>query len=1087
MAECTFVVTIGRGAEGIAKLVDITSGIGVIEFFDSPSGPRLETNRVPLTELRRIELATQTRVFRLDPATGGWSVGRVDGGLVSGEALGKREDHYHVRFPNGHDERVPISQLFVRRNSPVEDPTEYLAAMITDTPFFFDGRSRIVRHLANQRRLFGGLTGLASSAIELLEHQVLVVRKVLSDPIQRYLLADEVGLGKTIEAGVLIRQHLLDHPDEANVLIIVPDHLVLQWRKELRTKFYIYVEDERVRVAPLSSLLASDVATDHLSLFVIDEAHISAEWAFNEDPAINLGFFKIRDIAQTTQRVLLLSGTPVLYREKEFLAMLHLLDPQGYRLSDVDSFRKRIEARQTVAEAIVDFSDEANGMFVEDALNRIQTTFSSDPRTIQLCTNARELLWEDVSSPARSKALRELRGHIREAYKLDRRILRSRRGDRSLRNHLPVRTGATIVEWPDLTRLESVAFLEAWRLSIDDLSKPLESARSLFAEFVECAIAHPRHLVQRIDRRIETLSGSFHPGNDLSDVEFGDQLQCFEGELELLEEWKRRIATQLDSDVRSDVLSEWLKKSAQRKKHILFVSDSEIADVVALAVQSSHTPFNVIRYNGKFSELREFERATEPVVLVCDRRSEEGLNLQRAGAVLIHYDLPLDPSRIEQRIGRVDRIEARGHVSNVILATKNSYESPWIECLTGAVGVFDRSIAPLQFLLSTVMATTRFRLVTEGGSAFHDASQKLQDPLSGAQAELKRIDAQEEIDSAEAAVEQDAEFFQRLVEGDERIAEVGKSSLDAWLVKRLGFHYQRLEPEIGRYVHNLDHTLVPAFEALRYFDESLDRTSHEHRRKHEMPLLACTFHRDIAEVKQVPLLRVGNALVDALERFVRDDPRGMAFGVWRTVPLHSRSPQAFFRFDFYVQARLDQSTANEDRPYSLHALRRRADTLFPVLYETIWLDSDMDVLSDPETLEMVERGFSKDRRADASFDTNLSSARWREALLKLEISDWAGLCTALRIVAEDRLKESERYRSHQFAAMERFRHQAEQRANIYASRMAMLDEAARMTERQLMAIDLELDEVVRLGMVDPSIRVDSIGCVITAAESLEPE
>jgi ATP-dependent helicase HepA len=493
MAECTFVVTIGRGAEGIAKLVDITSGIGVVEFFDSPSGPRLETNRVPLTELRRIELAPQTRVFRLDPATRGWSVGRVDGGLVSGEALGKREDHYHVRFPNGHDERVPISQLFVRRSSPVEDPTEYLAAMITDTPFFFDGRSRIVRHLANQRRLFGGLTGLASSAIELLEHQVLVVRKVLSDPIQRYLLADEVGLGKTIEAGVLIRQHLLDHPDEANVLIIVPDHLVLQWRKELRTKFYIYVEDERVRVAPLSSLLASDVATDHLSLFVIDEAHISAEWAFNDDPAINLGFFKIRDIAQTTQRVLLLSGTPVLYREKEFLAMLHLLDPQGYRLSDVDSFRKRIEARQTVAEAIVDFSDEANGMFVEDALDRIQTTFSSDPRTIQLCTNARELLWEDVSSPARSKALRELRGHIREAYKLDRRILRSRRGDRSLRNHLPVRTGATIVECPDPTRLESVAFLEAWRLSIDDLSKPSESSRSLFAEFVECALAHPRH------------------------------------------------------------------------------------------------------------------------------------------------------------------------------------------------------------------------------------------------------------------------------------------------------------------------------------------------------------------------------------------------------------------------------------------------------------------------------------------------------------------------------------------------------------------------------------------------------------------
>jgi ATP-dependent helicase HepA len=328
-AECTFVVTVSQDADGIAKLVDAIGSTGVIEYFDSPSGPRLETRRVPLKDLRRIELATQTRVFRLDPVSGGWSVGRVDGGLVSGKAIGRNEDHYHVRFPNNHDERVPISQLFVRRANPVEDPTEYLASMITDTPFFFDGRSRIVRHIASQRRLFGGLTGLASSAIELLAHQVSVVRKVLSDPIQRYLLADEVGLGKTIEAGILIRQHLLDHPDRAKVLIIVPDHLVPQWRRELRDKFYIYIEDERIGVVPLSSVHASGFRPEELSLLVIDEAHVSAEWAFSVDPSVHESFFKISNLARVSQRVLLLSGTPVLYREKEFLAMLHLPEPAG--------------------------------------------------------------------------------------------------------------------------------------------------------------------------------------------------------------------------------------------------------------------------------------------------------------------------------------------------------------------------------------------------------------------------------------------------------------------------------------------------------------------------------------------------------------------------------------------------------------------------------------------------------------------------------------------------------------------------------------------------------------------------------------
>ena len=1071
-AECTFVVVVGQGANDIAKLVDVTGNIGVIEYFDSPSGPRLEMSRVPMKELRQIELATQTRVFRLDPLSGSWSVGRVDGGLVSGKALGKHEDHYHVRFPNGRDERVAISQLFVRRSNPVEDPTEYLASMITDTPFFFDGRSRIVRHLADQRRLFGGLTGLASSAIELLEHQVSVVRKVLSDPIQRYLLADEVGLGKTIEAGILIRQHLLDHPDDADVLVVVPDHLVLQWRKELRTKFYIYVEDERVRVIPLSTMQATEVGAEQLSLLVIDEAHVSAEWAFSTNPLLSAGFFRIRNLAKLSRRVLLLSGTPVLYREKEFLAMLHLLDPEGYRLSEIDSFRKRISERQTVAEALVDLSDDANGMFVEEALDRIDVAFANEARTAQLSAGVRAKLWDDVSDPARVKVLRDLRNHIRETHKLDRRILRTRRVDQSLRDRLPDRTGAAIVDCPDPARAESEAFLEAWRLSIDDLIQPSDSSKGQFAEFVSAALVHPRHLARRIQHRIGALEGVQQSAAE----GVGFRTPAFVGEREFLEDWSDRLSFRLDDgDGRTKGLIEWIKRSAARRKYILFVTDREIADIVALTIRNGQTPFEIIRYNGKAAEVRAFEQAATPVVLVCDRRAEEGLNLQRAGAVIIHYDLPLDPLRIEQRIGRVDRIEGRGHVSNVVLAAKTAYEMAWIECVIEAVGVFNRSIAPLQFLLNTEVTILTTQLLSEGASAFLETSRRLRDPLIGTVAELKRIDAQEAIDSAEVAAERESGFFRRLVEADERIADVGKKNLDAWLVKRLGFDFQALDAEIGRYVHNLNHTLVPAFDALKYFDESLDRASHEHRRKSEMPLLASTFHRDVAEMRQVPLLRIGNAMVNALERFVRDDPRGMAFGIWRTIPTYVQDPRAFFRFDFYVQARLDAAVFDSSSAYSLDALRRRADSLFPVQYETVWLDSDMEVVTDSSMLALVERTFSKDRRQDGSFDSNLSHLRWHETIRKLETSDWAGLCNSLRIVAEERLKESKRYGILQRSALERFDVQSEQRRSVYDSRMSVLGEEARATEEQLMVVDLELDHFVRVGIADPSIRLDSVG------------
>jgi ATP-dependent helicase HepA len=73
-----------------------------------------------------------------------------------------------------------------------------------------------------------GMSGVLSSAIDFESHQLEVVSRILQDPVQRYMLADEVGLGKTIEAGMLIRQCILDLGSEAQVLIIVPVRTAVQ-------------------------------------------------------------------------------------------------------------------------------------------------------------------------------------------------------------------------------------------------------------------------------------------------------------------------------------------------------------------------------------------------------------------------------------------------------------------------------------------------------------------------------------------------------------------------------------------------------------------------------------------------------------------------------------------------------------------------------------------------------------------------------------------------------------------------------------------------------------------------------------------
>src|SRR5437868_15478733 len=132
---CTF-VQLQEGADGIGKLVDSSRSMAEIEYFLSPAGPSVRKVRVPIGRVREVELSPQTRVFSFDAGRSVWRAGRVDGGLVSARAVQAAEDHYHVRFPNGAEDRVPISRLYVRCAHAIEDPTDYLAGRITDTPFF---------------------------------------------------------------------------------------------------------------------------------------------------------------------------------------------------------------------------------------------------------------------------------------------------------------------------------------------------------------------------------------------------------------------------------------------------------------------------------------------------------------------------------------------------------------------------------------------------------------------------------------------------------------------------------------------------------------------------------------------------------------------------------------------------------------------------------------------------------------------------------------------------------------------------------------------------------------------------------------
>ena len=167
-------------AWGVGKFVGATGGVARIQYFDAPGAPLPDIVECPVTELQRVALPVETRVYRRH-AAGRWQVGRV---------LHDEDNEVLVQFPNNDRLTIDAEHLQVRWSRPLQDPLPLLAVEATETPFLADARSEFVRQVSRQRTAATGITAVLSSSIDLVDYQFEVVRRVLTDPVQRYLLAD---------------------------------------------------------------------------------------------------------------------------------------------------------------------------------------------------------------------------------------------------------------------------------------------------------------------------------------------------------------------------------------------------------------------------------------------------------------------------------------------------------------------------------------------------------------------------------------------------------------------------------------------------------------------------------------------------------------------------------------------------------------------------------------------------------------------------------------------------------------------------------------------------------------------------------
>jgi ATP-dependent helicase HepA len=942
------------GRRGVASVVANNGATCQVALFHSINEAILEEH--PVSALKRALVGPETRVYVT--ANGTWRIGRIkDFDLARHPVV-----EYVVRFPNGMTLDLSENQLRVRIFEPHADPTEVLAQGGGETQFLHDRRWAAVADAIALRAAAQGLTGALSSKIELVPHQLAAARRVLTDPTPRFLLADEVGMGKTIEAGIVARQCLIDDPTRT-VHVLAPAPLVPQWRQELSGRFDLGDFAGQVQVSPHDAHWPSPL--DPPDLLIVDEAH-----NLLQDPALRR---RLTALAHPAPRLLLLSATPALGDPQQLLNLLHVLDPAAYGPDDFAKLEARLELGRDLGRILLALAEDAPPFLVRRAADDIAKRVPGDEVVQQLVETLAAT--DDLAEP-----LADLRQHLADTYRVHQRLVRARRRDAAVyfrprgvlvdgrRDH--VRDDADEdLRWPEI-----LGGLEDWRDTLR-LSSPKEGpARDTALKFLAT---------------IEAL-GADPDGTEVSDSppSLRSALAADRGDRER-------------SVVAADLIKALFKRVRQdgeaRPKVVAFGSAAMMVDRVLQACEIQEIPAFRLRSEDTADAIdatvKAFREALEASVLLCDTSGEEGLNLNFADAIL-HLDLPFSVSRLEQRIGRLDRFgRVKARLRQRILIPSDDELGPWaawLEVLAKGFDVFETSTSDVQFILPDLEGDLACAYLARGADGLREMIDSVRSRLADAR---RAADEQYALDTV--ALADDATELALGMEDAEADEGELQAHADAWLLRALQFSQVRRDAEEVSYAWTND-TLVPRQPWKEEFAAD--------------PQRRYTWRRTVAMRRAASLLRPGAPLLDAMERHQRWDDRGSAFATWRTDPSLAGNDIAWsgFRFCFVIEPALAEGLSIF-KTLDVHGLMRRAQAFLPSWTHVLHIDFEGEDPS-PETLSVLQRPYDDKVRPQGGRDINLCS---RPALLATVMSPatFAAACRDARAAAEDRIRRDSHFQT----------------------------------------------------------------------------
>ena len=567
-------------------------------------------------------------------------------------------------------------------------PLKQMTSFEFQNPTWYFGRGNVNETLRLIQNSVYGFEKLTGCKIQLMPHQLKTVMRCLADDRCRYMIADEVGTGKTIEAASIVKIYISDKCNK-KIAFILPDTLVEQWRTELAFKFRIFE--------------GRNCNGNIIDLIPVSKLYSVVESKYN----------KVLSISKSVGNILMLSATPIQSRKEEYHKLLTLIQPDKYdNMSDeefdrINSLHNSImmdihgvysnleEMRIELDENDNELSPDIEDLFedISDNLEDIGDRID-DLRVSQIIREA------DINSEDRGiQTFEKVIAYICETYQLEKSVIKNRR----------------MFVTPSIEFKREIIDLS---YSLEDDCNSTEYALNVrlsdWLGNIEKSPIDFKNTYKSIVCSFFSSAAAFCTSLRSANVDIPDDI------LELAEKLSREEKNVVNTigDVLADPsekynrlvkIIDYMDQELFEKKIILFTDYTDTFELYKKALISYFGEDSCCFFSTKMTsdelELNTYRFQTDEsyTIMLSDKSGGEGRNFQNAD-VIIHIDIPWSANDLEQRLGRLGRVgrDIDKPVISIVAYSENTLENDLFYFWNNGLKIFTKTQSGLEIIMSEI-------------------------------------------------------------------------------------------------------------------------------------------------------------------------------------------------------------------------------------------------------------------------------------------------------------------------------------------------------------------------------------------------